>query len=180
MNRTQHGNNNAYCQDNDLAWHNWELDEDGQDLLDFTCRLIALRRQHPVFRRRRFFQGRPIHGTGLADIGWFAPDGHEMAEREWLSGRVSAVGMFLNGQQIAEPGPRGEQLVDESFLVLLNGSQPVQFQLPDGQWAETYQLVLDTSLGYASHALGAEGPVLKGGEDLALEARSVVVLRKTS
>src|SRR5205085_4794363 len=115
---------NAYCQDNELSWYDWDFDDDTEDLFDFTRRLIALRRQHPVFRRRRFFQGRPIHGTGLADIGWFAPDGHEITEREWLSGRVSAPGMFLNGHEIAEPGPRGERIVDESYLVLLNGSAP--------------------------------------------------------
>jgi isoamylase len=180
ISRTQRGNNNAYCHDNELGWYDWNLSEDAEDLFEFTCRLVALRRQHPVFRRRRFFQGRPIHGSGLADIGWFAPDGHEMTEREWLSGRVSALGMFLNGQQIAEPGPRGERIVDESYLVLLNGAKPVQFQLPDAQWADTYELVLDTSFGYtASHPIGWEGVVLKGGDDLDLEPHSVVVLRKT-
>ncbi|HEX6597247.1 MAG TPA: glycogen debranching protein GlgX, partial [Acidimicrobiales bacterium] len=113
MDRTQQGNNNAYCQDNELTWFDWDLDAAAKELLDFTRRLIALRREHPVLRRRSFFQGRPIHGTDLADIGWFAPDGHEMTEREWLSGRVSALGMFVNGDEIAEPGPRGERLVDD-------------------------------------------------------------------
>jgi glycogen operon protein len=181
MNRTQKGNNNAYCQDSELTWYDWDLGEDGDDLLQFTARLIALRRQHPVFRRRRFFQGRPIHGSGLADIGWFAPDGHEMTEPEWLSGRVSALGMFLNGDQIAEPGPRGERITDESYLVLLNGAATaIQFTLPDAQWAQTYELVLDTAIGYAApHAPGWEGAVLKGGDEFDLEARSFVVLRKT-
>jgi glycogen operon protein len=180
MSRTQWGNNNAYCQDNELTWCDWELDDDAEDLLQFTARLIALRRQHPVFRRRRFFQGRPIHGSGLADIGWFAPDGHEMTEPEWLSGRVSALGMFLNGDEIAEPGPRGERIVDESFLVLLNGASFTQFVLPDAKWAQTYELVLDTAIGYAApHAPGLEGVGLKGGDEFDLDARSVVVLRKT-
>jgi glycogen operon protein len=182
MDRTQRGNNNAYCQDNELTWFDWDLDEDQQDLLEFIRRVIALRRDHPVFRRRSFFQGRPIHGSGLADIGWFDPDGHEMTEQMWLSGRVSALGMFLNGEEIAEPGPRGERVVDDSFLVLLNGgSEAVAFQLPDAKWAESYELLLDTSIGYAAaHPVGlVEGVILKGGDELDLEARSVIVLRKT-
>jgi isoamylase len=178
--RTQRGNNNAYCQDNEISWYDWDLDEEQQDLLDFTRRLVALRRQHPVLRRRRFFQGRPIHAQGLADIAWFRPDGQEMTEREWVSGRVQALGMYLNGEQIAEPGPRGEHLLDDSFLVLINGMKTVQFQLPGRQWAKTYELVTDTAFGYtAPEPLGFEGPVLKGGEELALDPRSMVVLRKT-
>ncbi|MGH9226364.1 MAG: glycogen debranching protein GlgX [Acidimicrobiales bacterium] len=180
--RTQNGINIAYCQDNELSWYDWDLDEDAEDLLEFTSRLISLRREHPVFRRRRFFQGRPIHGTDLADIGWFAPDGHEMTEHEWLSGKVSSVGMFLNGDQIAEPGRRGERLKDESFLVLLNGGHDaVSFHVPGGEWANTYELVLDTSTGYTPIYPGiVEGPALKGGEEFSLEPRSVTVLRKTS
>ena len=179
--RSQRGNNNAYCQDNEISWHDWELDEERADLLAFTRRLVALRRQHPVLRRRSFFQGRPIHGSGLADIAWFGPNGREMTEREWLSRRVHALGMFLNGEQIGEPGPRGEHLVDDSFLVLINGSRPVQFRLPSKQWALTYDLVLDTSFGYAvSEPPLLETVVIKGGEELALEPRSVVVLRKTA
>jgi len=180
ISRTQGGNNNAYCQDNETSWYDWDLDEEAEDLLAFTSQLIALRRGHPVFRRRRFFQGRPIHGSGLADVGWFGPDGHEMTEHEWLSGVVSSVGMFLNGNEIAEPGRRGERVADESFLVLLNGgAEPVSFRLADEQWASSYELVLDTSTGY-THPGIVEGPALKAGDDLMLEPRSVTVLRKTS
>ncbi|MCA1692984.1 MAG: glycogen debranching protein GlgX, partial [Actinobacteria bacterium] len=125
MGRTQGGNNNAYCQDNEISWYDWDLDDDEHDLLEFTRRLVALRREHPVFHRRGFFHGRPIHGSGLADIAWFAPDGHEMTAQEWSSGRVHALGMFCNGDELAEPGPRGEHLVDESFLVLINGIDTV-------------------------------------------------------
>ncbi|MFP5318231.1 MAG: glycogen debranching protein GlgX [Acidimicrobiia bacterium] len=182
MNRTQHGNNNAYCQDNELTWFDWDLDADAKELLEFTRRLITLRREHPVLRRRSFFQGRPIHGSGLADIGWFGPDGKEMTEQQWLGGRVSALGMFLNGHEIAEPGLRGERLVDDSFLVLLNGGhENVPFNIPDEKWAQTYELIIDTAIGYtATHPQGLlEGVILAGGDDFDLEARSVVVLRKT-
>ncbi|MGH9277319.1 MAG: glycogen debranching protein GlgX [Acidimicrobiales bacterium] len=182
IDRTQRGNNNAYCQDNELAWFDWNLSEEAEDLLDFAHHLVGLRRDHPVFRRRRFFQGRPIHGSGLADIGWFAPDGHLMTEEEWLRSRVNAVGMFLNGEEIAEPGRRGERVVDESFLVLLNGAhEPVRFRLPDVKWANSYELVIDTSLGYvASLPARIEGPALKASDEIDLEDRSVVVLRKAS
>jgi glycogen operon protein len=140
---------------------------------------VALRREHPVFRRRKFFQGRPIHGTGLADIGWFGPDGTEMNEEQWLSGKVVALGMFLNGDEISEPGPRGERIVDDSFLVLLNGPDPVSFRLPNGKWAGTFELVLDTAIGYARHEDHREGITLLADEELALDARSLVILRKT-
>jgi isoamylase len=183
MDRSQQGNNNAYCQDNELTWFDWDLDPEAEELLRFTRRVIALRREHPVFRRRSFFQGRPIHGTDLADIGWFGPDGKEMTERQWFGGRVSALGMFLNGQEIAEPGPRGERVVDDSFLVLLNGGHlAVPFRLPDEKWAQTYELVIDTAIGYtATHPPGLlEGVIIAGGDDVDLEGRSLVVLRKTA
>jgi isoamylase len=178
LNRTQRGNNNAYCQDNELNWIDWELDAEALELLEVTRRLVALRREHPVFRRRRFFQGRPIHGSGLADIGWFGPDGEEMNERQWLAGRLVALGMFLNGEEISEPGPRGERIVDESFLLLLNGPHPVNFRLPSGKWAAKFELVLDTAIGYARPELDREGITLMADEELALSSRSLVILRK--
>ncbi len=173
LNRTQGGNNNAYCQDNRVSWVDWDLDADAADLLAVTRRLIALRRSHPVFRRRRFFQGRPIHGKELADIGWFGPDGRQMTEGEWVGGTVRSVGMFLNGEEISEPGRRGERIVDDSFLVLLNGPNSVEFKLPDKEWAEELELVLDTSDG-------REGISYRAGEGLAMPAFSLVVLRKIS
>jgi len=189
LNRTQLGNNNAYCQDNALNWIDWDLDEDAQEVLDLTRRLIALRREHPVFRRRKFFQGRPIHGSDLADIGWFGPDGQEMGHDQWSAGDLIAIGMFLNGEEISEPGPRGERIVDDSFLLLFNGPDPVRFRLPNGKWAGAFELVLDTAVGYgrpeyrrlhgASGDRSRESAVLLADEVVALAARSVVVLRKT-
>ncbi|MFN2609168.1 MAG: glycogen debranching protein GlgX [Acidimicrobiales bacterium] len=178
MGRTQGGNNNAYCQDNEIAWLHWDLSDDDRDLLDFTRHLIALRRAHPVFHRRRFFQGRPIHGSGLADIGWFRPDGGEMTEQEWTSGRVQSIGMFLNGDQIGEPGPRGKPIVDDSFLLLLNGPEAVRFKLPEKMWAETLELVVDTAIGYVRPVDGTEGVRFTAGDEVWMEGRSVVVLRK--
>jgi isoamylase len=173
LNRTQGGNNNAYCQDNRTSWVDWDLDADARDLLAVTRRLIGLRRSHPVFRRRRFFQGRPIHGKELADIGWFGPDGRPMTEGEWVGKTVRSVGMFLNGEEISEPGRRGERIVDDSFLILLNGPNPVEFQLPDKEWAEELELVLDTSDG-------REGISYTAGEGLPMPAFSLAVLRKVS
>jgi len=180
MGRTQGGNNNAYCQDNEISWLDWDFKDDDRDLLDFTRHLIALRRAHPVFRRRSFFQGRPIHGSERADIGWFGPDGTEMTVDEWASAEVGAIGMFLNGDQISEPGQRGEPIVDDSFLVLLNGPEPAKFQLPDRRWAHTYELVLDTAIGYVRRVDGTEGAMFAADDDVWLQGRSVVVLRKAA
>ncbi|MDQ2826372.1 MAG: glycogen debranching protein GlgX, partial [Actinomycetota bacterium] len=184
LNRTQRGNNNAYCQDNELNWIDWDLDADAEEVLELTRRLIALRRDHPVFRRRKFFQGRPIHDSDLADIGWFGPDGQEMDQHQWVAGSLVALGMFLNGEEISEPGPRGERIVDDSFLLLFNGPEAVRFRLPDLKWADTFELVLDTAIGYAAPEVkrlnADEGAVtLLADEELALAPRSLVILRKT-
>ncbi|HEV3496997.1 MAG TPA: glycogen debranching enzyme, partial [Actinomycetes bacterium] len=111
--------------------------------------------------------------------GWFGPDGEEMDQDQWMSGQVVALGMFLNGDEISEPGPRGERIVDDSFLVLLNGPDPVGFCLPNGKWASTFELVLDTAIGYARPDSDREGVTLLADEELALAPRSLVVLRKT-
>ena len=118
MGRTQRGNNNAYCQDNEVSWVDWrDVDE---ALLAFTRRLIWFRRAHPVLLRRRWFQGRPHHGSGVSDIGWFKPDGLEMSEDEWAAGFSKSLGVFLNGRAIPSRGPRGERILDDSFYVIFN------------------------------------------------------------
>ncbi|HUQ62150.1 MAG TPA: glycogen debranching protein GlgX [Acidimicrobiales bacterium] len=176
--RTQRGNNNGYCQDNEISWYDWAFDDAAEGLLAFTRSVIQLRREHPVFRRRRFFQGRPIHGSALSDIHWFGPDGHEMTEREWVSERVRALGMFLNGDEISDPGPRGEPIRDDSFLVLLNGPDRARFKLPDKRWAISYELVLNTSFGYARPDHALDVAILSAEDELWLEPRSLVVLKK--
>ena len=117
---TQMGNNNAYCQDNPISWLNWDLQPQDRDLLAFVQRMINLRKRHPVFRRKRFFQGRPIKGANVKDVLWLNPAGHEMSEDEWRDPSVRCLGMFLSGQGLDETDERGRKVGDENFLVLLN------------------------------------------------------------
>jgi len=142
--RTQCGNNNAYCQDNGISWYDWEH-RDG-DLLGFVTRLIRLRRDHPVFRRRRFFQGRRIHAEELTDIAWFKPDGGQMTADDWRNGYARSLAVFLNGDEIAAPDQRGRRLRDDSFFVLFNAhDQPLRFMLPRGPYGRRWMRVLDTA-----------------------------------
>ncbi len=180
MGRTQKGNNNAYCQDNELSWVDWELDERRQSLLAFTRALIALRKRHPVLRRRRFFQGQAIHGSGVKDIGWFTPDGHEMDEDRWRAPDIATLGVFFNGEEIRDLSSRGERIVGDSFLLLLNGrAEAVPFVLPGQPWAKEYELVVDTGIDFVySVGLGGDAPAYQAGEELSMAARSLAILRK--
>ncbi|MFN2239264.1 MAG: glycogen debranching protein GlgX [Thermoanaerobaculia bacterium] len=142
--RTQGGNNNAYCQDNEISWLDWEKIDD--DLLDFTQRLITLRQDHPVFRRRRFFQGRPLHGEGISDIGWFRPDGQPMAQQDWRRGFAKSLGVFLNGKAIPTPDENGQRITDSDFYILSNAHyEPLEFSLPSEHWGKRWVKILDTS-----------------------------------
>jgi glycogen operon protein len=150
MGRTQQGNNNAYCQDNEISWHDWErIDE---DLLFFTKQMIALRRDHPVFRRRRWFSGRPIRGT--ADVGWFKQDGTEMNDGDWEAGFARSVGLFLNGEAIHTPDERGQRVVDDSFMILFNAhNEPLAWTLPHqlpGRWQVTADSTVPRDVGGAN------------------------------
>jgi isoamylase len=166
--RTQRGNNNAYCQDNEISWHDW--DHVDQRLLDFARQLIVLRREHPVLRRRRWFQGRPIRGT--VDLGWCKPDGTEMGDEDWDSGLVNSVGVFLNGEAITDRDRRGQRVTDDSFLVLFNAhSGPVDWSLPK-QWGKRWEAVFDTSAG------GREGELFDGGLTISMAGHSLVVFRR--
>jgi glycogen operon protein len=174
LGRTQGGNNNGYAQDNEISWYDWTLARDNDVLLDFTKRLSRLRHEHPVFRRRRFFRGRPLRGSGVADIGWFTPDGSAMSDEDWESGFAKALTVFLNGDAIPEPGPRGERIVDDSFFLLFNAHyEPIEFTLPGG-FGESFEVVVDT----AQPVPGPEERRAKPGVPLPVESRSVVVLRK--
>jgi isoamylase len=142
--RTQCGNNNAYCQDNDISWFDWERMD--ADLMGFVARLIRLRRDHPVFRRRRFFQGVQIQSEELTDIGWFKPDGGQMGAADWRNGYARSLGVFLNGDEIAAPDPRGRRLRDDSFFLLLNAyDQALRFTLPRGPYGRRWMRILDTA-----------------------------------
>jgi glycogen operon protein len=143
--RTQLGNNNAYCQDSELSWIDWNLDERRQRLLRFARRLIRLRREHPVFRRRRFFQGREIHGSEMADLTWFRPDGKRMTTDDWLNPHTKCLGMLLAGDAMDEVDDAGERIVDATFLVLLNAHwEPVQFTLPEGTTRREWEVLFHT------------------------------------
>jgi glycogen operon protein len=177
LDRTQNGNNNAYCQDNATSWVEWTRHTDAGDLLSLTRRLLALRNAHPVFRRRAFFLGMPVHGSGAKDIGWFGPKGgEEMEDGDWSApGRT--LGVFLNGDEIVGRGPRGERVVDESFLILLHAApEPIDFTLPGAPWATGYVMLIDTA------ADGRYEPnlnVLQPGDAVAMAAYSLVVLSAT-
>jgi glycogen operon protein len=173
LGRTQHGNNNAYCHDNDLSWLSWDLEPWQHELLAFTREVIGLRRAHPVFRRRAFFTGRSAHGVGVKDLGWFGPSGEELADADWERPAVT-LGMFLDGEEIHSRGPRGERIVDESFLVVVHaGDEPVSFALPGQPWAKSYEVLLDTAVGYDTEP--ATYPT--GSATIAVQPRSVVLLR---
>jgi glycogen operon protein len=173
--RTQGGNNNGYCQDNEISWYDWEEAREHDVLLDFTKRLTRLRREHPVFRRRRYFQGRPLRGSDVADIGWFAPDASVMQEDDWESGFAKSLMVFLNGKTIPEPDARGERIVDDSFFLLFNAHyEPIDFTLPTGEYGEVFEVVVDT----AQPVPGVEERMVKPGGQLEVDARSVVVLKQ--
>jgi isoamylase len=175
LGRTQGGNNNAYCQDNEISWYDWDAAREHDVLLDFTKRVSALRHAHPVFRRRRFFQGRPLRGSDVADIGWFTPDGSTMGDDDWESGFAKSVMVYLNGEAIPEPDARGERIVDDSFFLLFNAhSEPIEFTIPEGEYGESFEVVVDT----AQPLPGVEERRAKPGAPFAVEARSVVVLRR--
>jgi isoamylase len=144
MGRTQCGNNNAYCQDNDISWFDWERMD--SDLMGFVARVIRLRRDHPVFRRRRFFQGVQIQSEELTDIAWFKPDGGQMGAADWRNGYARSLGVFLNGDEIAAPDSRGRRLRDDSFFLLLNAyDQALRFSLPRGPYGRRWMRILDTA-----------------------------------
>ncbi|MFF4338745.1 glycogen debranching protein GlgX [Kitasatospora sp. NPDC001540] len=174
--RTQRGNNNAYCQDSELTWVHW----DGADaaLLEFTQGMIWLRRDHPVFRRRRFFHGRPVSGThdDLTDIAWFTPAGEEMTKRDWSTSYAKSLTVFLNGNAISEPDRRGGKIVDDSFLLMFNAHfEPLTFTVP-ADHGEAWQVVVDTALP-ALPPRGT-GPRVKAGDTLRLADRALLVLQR--
>ncbi|MDQ4065824.1 MAG: glycogen debranching enzyme, partial [Actinomycetota bacterium] len=175
MGRTQHGNNNAYCQDNEVSWFDWGQREENLILLGWMRRVMDFRASHPVFRRRGWFQGRPLRGAEVSDIAWFDPSGDEMGEEQWEQGFAHTVGVYLNGEQIAQRGPRGEKITDDSFLLLFNAhDSAIDFTLPSPQWADEWAIAIDTN-----EPLLEEGSkAFKAGEEVAVEGRSVVVLQR--
>lgn len=174
LGRTQGGNNNGYCQDNEISWIDWDLDQDQLDLISFTQRLVELRREHPVFRRRRFFAGSADHGgeSAVGDIAWFEPGGNHMDEESWANGYARSMMVFLNGQTIPEPDTRGQQTLDDHFLVIFNGHHDaLPFVLPGKEYGERWVTELDTT------AQEVEAKEYKPDAKVKAHGRSVVVLR---
>jgi isoamylase len=173
LGRTQGGNNNAWCQDNEISWFDWDIDESGAALLAFTRKLIELRREHPVLRRRQFLHGTEEEGSGLPDAWWFRPDGRRMTKRDWEGAHF--VGMFLNGEEIAAPDQQGRRVSDDSFLLLFNAHhEDVEFRLPPGRFGARWACVLRTD----DDDPGAAGISLSAGEHLTVCSRSMVLLRR--
>ncbi|MFF8783579.1 glycogen debranching protein GlgX [Streptomyces sp. NPDC015125] len=176
MGRTQHGNNNAYCQDNATGWLDWSLldDPEWRPLADLAARLIALRRAHPVLRRRAFFSGRPHQQGGLRDLAWFTADGREMTEQDWYTPGAT-LGMYLSGNDISQRDARGIRIVDDSFLAVLHAAdRPCPFTLPGPPWARAYELLVDTA---REDQPGAAQPPYPAGGPLTMAGRSVVLFR---
>jgi isoamylase len=175
MGRTQQGNNNVYAQDNPLAWVDWERAREYDFLTAFTGRLTRLRAEHPVFRRRRFFNGRPVRGTPLDDIGWFTPAGEQMTDEDWESGFAKSVSVFLNGAGIREPDTRGQRLSDESFFLLFNAHyEAIKFTVPE-LGVERWHAVVDT---HAPMLDDVDPRSVKPGQPIEVAARSVLVLQQ--
>ena len=173
MGRSQRGNNNAYCQDNEISWVNWELTPEQEDFLEFVRGVVKLRQEHPVFRRRSFFQGRHIKGSGIKDILWLNPDGEEMSDEEWHRSYARCLGMFLAGGVLDERDGRGRRQRDDNFLLLFNAHHEVlPFRLPNADSAHVWELLLDTA------AAQPESGTLAGGSDYPLAGRSLAVLRR--
>ena len=176
LGRTQDGNNNVYCQDNETSWVDWDLDADQQSLITFAQRLTQLRGEHPVFRRRRFFAGTADHGgeSDLGDIAWFTPTGEHMSDEDWSNGYARALMVFYNGDAIPEPDPRGQPTVDDSFLVVFNGHhEKVTFTLPSEEYGAEWHMCLDTA-----EPEGDQLQTFKPLSELATGPRSVVVLHR--
>jgi glycogen operon protein len=182
LGRTQQGNNNSYCQDNEISWVDWDAAAKHSDLVDFVASLSALRKVHPVFRRRRFFSGLAGEdGDGQRDIVWLNPSGTEMTGADWNSGYAKALAVSVNGDAITEPGPRGERITDADFALLINAhSDAVTFSVPPdiGSAGTAWQVVVDTGPSQPiaiapGQAVEAAAPPLQ----VQVQPRSIVVLR---
>lgn len=143
---TQSGNNNAYCQDNEISWLDWSPEKVDHDLLAFAQRVVAVRKDHPVFRRRNFFQGRQIRGAGVKDIAWLRPDGEEMTDEEWTNDFARCLGVSLSGRAADEVDERGQPVHDDNFLLLMNAHhEEIPFVVPEAPSGSGWFAILDTS-----------------------------------
>jgi isoamylase len=171
LGKTQKGNNNAYCQDNEISWIDWENAD--KDLMQFTSKLIHFRRNHPSFRRRLWFRGQPIKGVGIEDIAWFLPEGIEMPDENWNHDFAKSLAIFLNGDGIRTVGPKGEKTADNHFYLMFNGHyDQLLFKIPPKRYGTKWIKVIDTHHNFFAD----EGEVYKPGQSLMVESRSIVLL----
>ncbi len=172
LSHTQKGNNNAYCQDNELTQLNWELDDEQKQFLEFVRAVTTVWAEQPVFQRRDFFQGRPLRGETIKDISFFEPSGKEMSDNAWGAGYVKCLGLRLAGDQIGDVDDHGEPIVGETFLLLLNAHhEPIPFALPTTKPEHVWETVFDTAV------TRKEPEYMDGGKEYKLEGRSMAVLR---
>jgi glycogen operon protein len=176
MGRTQLGNNNVYCQDSELSWMDWSLCETNADLVEFTRSMVKFRKDHPAFRRRRFFEGKPLRtGEQIRDIAWLNPSGTETTQEDWGPG-FKCVAVFLHGDALPSPNDRGERVTDDSFLMCFNAhDNVVDFVIPDGDYANAWAGAIDTA-----DPRGVSTLEITAGEKISLDPRSLLVLRKTN
>ena len=175
--RTQHGNNNGYCQDNEISWYDWQNAD--PDLLQFTQAPDPPASPSSGFCQRRWFHGRPIRGEHVSDIGWFTPGGVEMSEQDWHNGFAKSLGVFLNGRAIPTPNERGEPVVDDSFYIMFNSHhEALAFTLPSREWAERWTEVLDTFLVDDEMSEERLGKELVAGGTLEVHPWSLLLLRR--
>jgi glycogen operon protein len=172
--QSQQGNNNAYCQDNELSWLDWDLSNEDRDLVSFVRYLIRLRREHVVFRLRDFFRGRPAKGTDTTDVVWLKPTGQEMKREDWHQGFVHCLGLFFCGEAIEEHDERGRPIHDDNLLMLLNShSQPVPFAVPSKVPYARWEAIVDTCYAQGRRA---DRRFFHAGEKYPLQGRSLALL----
>jgi len=173
--RSQQGNNNAYCQDNEISWLDWDNMDTAQ--LEFTRKIIEFYRQHPVFRRRRWFQGRSIRGNDVSDLAWFRPDGEQMSDEDWGASFAKSLGVFISGDEIPSLDAAGRRIIDDSFYIIFNAHwEPVEFTLPSERWGQGWSRVLDTSNGMPTEDEWQRA----AGTRINIESRSLVVMRRAT
>jgi len=170
--RTQGGNNNAYCQDNEISWVDWRADDAWLDVYEITKTALRLRRDHAALRQRHWFEGQPSMIGGPKDLAWLHPSGREMTDEDWNDGSLPGVGSFLSGSPLRAPGPRGEQQIDSTFVLWPNaGDEPLEILMPENEWVQHGEVVLSTDSQLVV------GTRVSAGEKLTLEPKTIVVLR---
>jgi glycogen operon protein len=170
--RTQKGNNNGYCQDNEISWFDWTSPD--AELCEFTRRVVDLMRTHAVFQRRRWFKGRPLRGKDVADIAWFRFDGEEMSDEDWGADGTKSFAMFLNGDALRDVNADGTPVRDDSFLLVFNAHhEPIRFTMPHSSFGADWRVVVDTTTGS-----GESDQAAGAGESFEVPARCMLVFRR--